>query len=218
MKKIGKTESIEQNCQDFLREILRVDDILSLSQEDKDNIVRNIEEHLPGREAKVLIGWFGLIEPGKRTQNNLGKEQGCGCTRISQLKIKAVRKMRHPRRMRFLRRYSLAMLRDGYEELDQQNKKLQRRVDWFEKMFADAAGEENLKLHGETSIEADGLYWSVRAYNFLKNAELLTLGDITRQSEKELLQKTHGIGRRTINEIKETLARHGLKLRSDVAE
>ena len=57
----------------------------------------------------------------------------------------------------------------------------------------------------------DELELSVRSYNCLKNANIGTLGDLVQRSEAEML-KTKNFGRKSLTEIKETLAQMGLSL------
>jgi len=57
----------------------------------------------------------------------------------------------------------------------------------------------------------DELELSVRSYNCLKNANISTLGDLVQRSEAEML-KTKNFGRKSLTEIKETLAQMGLSL------
>ena len=52
---------------------------------------------------------------------------------------------------------------------------------------------------------------SVRAANCLKNANILTIGDLVKRSESEML-RTKNFGRKSLNEIKEILHEMGLSL------
>jgi DNA-directed RNA polymerase subunit alpha len=57
----------------------------------------------------------------------------------------------------------------------------------------------------------DELELSVRSYNCLKNANIGTLGDLVQKTEAEML-KTKNFGRKSLTEIRETLAQMGLSL------
>jgi len=61
------------------------------------------------------------------------------------------------------------------------------------------------------------LEFSVRAANCLKNASILTIGDLVRRSESEML-RTKNFGRKSLNEIKEILHEMGLSLGMKVDE
>lgn len=63
----------------------------------------------------------------------------------------------------------------------------------------------------ETPIEDLCLELSVRSYNCLKGANIQTISDIVQKTEAEML-RTKGLGRGSLNEIKEILARRGLQL------
>ena len=57
----------------------------------------------------------------------------------------------------------------------------------------------------------DELELSVRAYNCLKNANIRIIGDLVQRSEQDML-RTKNFGRKSLNEIKELLARMNLQL------
>ena len=64
--------------------------------------------------------------------------------------------------------------------------------------------------HLDKSVEE--LELSVRSYNCLKNANIRTIRELVQKSEPEMLQ-TKNFGRKSLNEIKEILPRHGLSPR-----
>ncbi len=59
----------------------------------------------------------------------------------------------------------------------------------------------------------DDLELTVRSANCLKAESIYYIGDLIQRTENELL-KTPNLGRKSLNEIKETLAAHGLTLGS----
>ncbi len=63
--------------------------------------------------------------------------------------------------------------------------------------------------HLEKSVEE--LELSVRSYNCLRNAEILTIRELVQKTEVEML-KTKNFGRKSLNEIKEILTNMGLSL------
>jgi DNA-directed RNA polymerase subunit alpha len=76
------------------------------------------------------------------------------------------------------------------------------------------AGSEAPRLgmaneHLYNSVE--GLELSVRSYNCLKNANILTIRELVQKTETEML-KTKNFGRKSLNEIKEILQSMGLSL------
>lgn len=71
-----------------------------------------------------------------------------------------------------------------------------------------------LSMHSlnETILKPiEDLELSVRAYNCLKSAGINTVSELIQRTEPELL-KTKNFGKRSLDEIKEVLSRHGLKL------
>jgi DNA-directed RNA polymerase subunit alpha len=69
--------------------------------------------------------------------------------------------------------------------------------------------------HGDqshaTSTSVDTLALSVRASNLLKSSGITTIEQLVQKTEKELLQQPN-YGRKTVDEIKEELAKLGKKL------
>ena len=55
---------------------------------------------------------------------------------------------------------------------------------------------------------------SVRAANCLNNANITTVGQLAMKTEQEML-KYRNFGKKSIEEVKETLATQGLSLRGD---
>jgi DNA-directed RNA polymerase subunit alpha len=61
------------------------------------------------------------------------------------------------------------------------------------------------------------LDFSVRTYNCLKKASVLTIGDLAQLNEGELMQ-IRNFGKKSLTEVKEKLAVLGLKLTGDTGE
>ncbi len=68
--------------------------------------------------------------------------------------------------------------------------------------------------HGMENILIEELELGVRSYNCLKRVGIETIGDLTAKTEGELAAIPN-FGRKSIEEVKETLAMHGLYLRGD---
>lgn len=73
-----------------------------------------------------------------------------------------------------------------------------------------AITEKNLFNQPESR---DDLELTVRSANCLKAENIYYIGDLIQRTENELL-KTPNLGRKSLNEIKEVLAAHGLTLGS----
>ncbi|MBU0899783.1 DNA-directed RNA polymerase subunit alpha [bacterium] len=71
--------------------------------------------------------------------------------------------------------------------------------------------EEEDKLKAITAISIEELELSVRAANCLRGDSITTLGELAKKTEQDML-KTRNFGKKSLNEIKEKLALHGLTL------
>jgi DNA-directed RNA polymerase subunit alpha len=68
--------------------------------------------------------------------------------------------------------------------------------------------------HGMENFPIEELELGVRSYNCLKRVGIETIGDLVMKSETELAAIPN-FGKKSIEEVKETLATHGLRLRGD---
>src|SRR5918911_4376033 len=79
----------------------------------------------------------------------------------------------------------------------------------------DAAAEPSL-AHGMENFPIEELELGVRSYNCLKRVGIETIGDLVGKTETELAAIPN-FGKKSIEEVKETLATHGLTLRGEEA-
>ena len=82
---------------------------------------------------------------------------------------------------------------------------------------ADAGREELAGLDALLAKQIDELDLSVRSANSLKNANIHTLRDLVRRSEKDMLE-TKNFGRKSLEEVQEVLDKLGLSLGMDVPD
>jgi DNA-directed RNA polymerase subunit alpha len=88
------------------------------------------------------------------------------------------------------------------------------RIEGFgETAAAEAAPSESL-AHGMENFPIEELELGVRSYNCLKRVGIETIGDLVSKTENELAAIPN-FGRKSIEEVKETLSAHGLSLRGD---
>ncbi len=80
-----------------------------------------------------------------------------------------------------------------------------------------ATGEEMSGSDALLAKSIDELDLSVRSANCLKNANIHTLRDLVRKSEKDMLE-TKNFGRKSLEELQELLSRLGLRFGMDVPE
>ncbi len=74
------------------------------------------------------------------------------------------------------------------------------------------AGPEAALAHGMENFPIEELELGVRSYNCLKRVGIETIGDLVMKTEQELAAIPN-FGKKSIEEVKETLAAHGLTLR-----
>ena len=77
-----------------------------------------------------------------------------------------------------------------------------------------AETEVTTTSHGMENFPIEELELGVRSYNCLKRVGIETIGDLTSKSENELAAIPN-FGRKSIEEVRETLAAHGLTLKGE---
>ncbi len=90
---------------------------------------------------------------------------------------------------------------------------IERMEGFGEAAQAEAAQEPSL-AHGMENFPIEELELGVRSYNCLKRVGIETIGDLVTKTENELASIPN-FGKKSIEEVKETLATHGLTLRGD---
>lgn len=178
---------------------------LTQDQEDALNYVISIT--LTEREQQTLLMYF---KEGK-TLAEIGMEYGLTRERIRQIIAKAVRRMRHPARMKLIE-YGLA----GYahmnenrrrkEKLEAEDKALDEleqdlilRRAFLEGVLPTQEVREEERIGKDIYLEDMDL--SVRSYNCLKRAKCDTLGDVCQVLKDGRLNKLRNVGRKTMNEV-----------------
>jgi DNA-directed RNA polymerase subunit alpha len=88
------------------------------------------------------------------------------------------------------------------------------KIEGFGEVAAAEATTEPSLAHGMENFPIEELELGVRSYNCLKRVGIETIGDLVSKTEGELAAIPN-FGKKSIEEVKETLATHGLKLRGD---
>src|SRR3954462_11080665 len=88
------------------------------------------------------------------------------------------------------------------------------KIEGFGEAAAAAEAAEPSLAHGMENFPIEELELGVRSYNCLKRVGIETIGDLVGKSENELAAIPN-FGKKSIEEVKDTLALHGLKLRGD---
>jgi DNA-directed RNA polymerase subunit alpha len=88
------------------------------------------------------------------------------------------------------------------------------RIEGLADAAAAAEAEAPSTSHGMENFPIEELELGVRSYNCLKRVGIETIGDLTSKSENELAAIPN-FGRKSIEEVRETLAAHGLTLKGE---
>ena len=87
-------------------------------------------------------------------------------------------------------------------------------IEGFGEAAAAETGAEAPVAHGMENFPIEELELGVRSYNCLKRVGIETIGDLVSKSENELAAIPN-FGKKSVEEVKETLQAHGLSLRGD---
>jgi DNA-directed RNA polymerase subunit alpha len=88
------------------------------------------------------------------------------------------------------------------------------RIEGLGEATAAEAQAEPALAHGMENFPIEELELGVRSYNCLKRVGIETIGDLVTKTENELAAIPN-FGKKSIEEVKETLATHGLNLRGE---
>ena len=88
------------------------------------------------------------------------------------------------------------------------------KIEGLTQVAAAEAVAETTVAHGMENFPIEELELGVRSYNCLKRVGIETIGDLISKAEAEL-GAIPNFGKKSIEEVKETLAAHGLGLRGD---
>lgn len=160
------------------------------------------------------------------TLTDVAKEYGdVTRERIRQVEAKAIRKLNHPTRRRWLIHGVTGMIESAEVAAASQavTNELKSTINEISKIsfnLAELVGKKPIetsmdKFNQEQilGLEIDELDLSVRSYNCLTRAGIKTLGDITNLSSLELL-RVRNLGKRSYDEIVKVLEDRGLCLKA----
>lgn len=188
-------------------------DILTGIDEYKEIYLKGLEmaiETLTEREQKVIQYRYQY----NMTLEEAGKEFDVTRERIRQIEAKALRKLRQPGRKSLMKAVStrdMKELEHKYHVLETECIRLTNEIDlikdgeYFEPI-------QNITQRQKITINELDLDISVRAYNCLRRANIMTLGEIADMTESELM-KIRNIGKKTVEEIIKILDKYDLKLK-----
>lgn len=196
------------------------DDLLPLRECDVVRInetLKSLDEQEGGRLAGIIRLRFGLNDGVEHTLAAIGKVYGVSYQRIRQQEIKAMNGLRHSSRRTAFQKLFRSFLEnrsDSLEEYDphwhrERIRQLERQLAGRIKIIKSLLNMSEIKGREITTLEL-----SVRADRCLREAEIFTIADLIKKNKNDLLL-IRGMGRKTVNEIRNLLSELGLDLNMD---
>lgn len=155
---------------------------------DFDGSLEYVLHTLTERERRIL----GFRYKDSLTFEEIGKRECVTRERIRQICAKALRKLRHPDRLNFLKYGVRGVIRRKTES-------------------ARAVALASLPKPDITDMTLEELELSVRSYNCLKRAGMNTLRDVAEMTFDELCH-ARNLGKKSVDEICAVLTKYGIKL------
>lgn len=196
--------------------------LFDIDIEDVCNSEVNIEENLnevlltlTEREQKVLSELY----KNNITLEECGKIFSVTRERIRQIQCKALRKLKHPSRIKYIK---YGKLSDDYSNMKAKLYKLEKRVEEINQYIMWAC--ETFGVIGE-SIDRNSdlphygcdrdiieMELSVRSYNCLIRGGIKKIGDLEGLTDEDLL-KIRNLGRRSMMEVIDKAAEYGIEIK-----
>lgn len=180
---------------------------------DLNGSVEYVLNTLTDRERKVLKYRFSDLLTYEKT----GKLFGVTRERIRQVEAKALRKLRHPQRKKYLILGVSGVIDNIKEKYNERVIDIEERLIEIcklnEKKADEIVHDANLrkKYHTEQIENCD---FSVRTYNCLKRAGIKTIGELSKLNKNDLCN-IRNLGSKGFNEILNKLQEYGYSDRSD---
>ena len=149
-----------------------------------------IFETLSDKENYVLIKrYFRNKDFTINSYKEIGEELGVTPERVRQIEYKAIRKLKHPSRLR------------KFEYVFSSNKK-ELDIDYIKTMLSDGVtfNFDEATLSAKRDIPIEEMNLSVRSFNCLKRAGINTSGDLFDKTEAELM-KVRNLGKKSLREV-----------------
>lgn len=165
----------------------------------------DILETLRVREKGILQMRYGLEEYGEPlTLTEIGIKLCITKDRVRQLEMRALRKLRHPSRTKWLTEGSIKHYAEQAASeaqiAEHQNAVNAWLAEQREKAKKEADNPETMPDLNAASITIEEMELSVRSYNVLKRAGKRTLQDVLEMTENDFM-RTRNMGRKSMEEI-----------------
>lgn len=150
------------------------------------------------------------------TLRETGQKQNVTQERVRQIEAKAIRKLRHPTRKKLMIAVTLSELyelQEKYNLLSQEHELLVKAMELIQgKVTTPQSIEKMANAAVWMQTELEDLDFSNRTYNCLKRANKNTLRDLVEMRPGDL-QNVRNLGRKSFDEVVNTLKRYGLSLK-----
>ena len=196
----------------------------------KKKIIEEVLLTLTDRERQILGMRFGLDGcDGPKDIDQIGQSMEVTRERIRQIEAKAIRKLRHPARVKKVQYMTgLFTEQDAQAHLDAMKVEAERDK-WKHELYSEIEQEvlghiaRDHSLKRRVDEEATRLYQdrlnhsveelelSIRTANCLSNQGIKTIGDLAKWTEVDLL-RTKNFGRKSLMELKQVLEPYNIKL------
>ena len=170
-----------------------------------------IQKTLTEREGRVLDMRYKRY----MTMASIGEEYGLRAERIRQIEAKAVRKLRHPSRSRYI-----LMGMEGYinylrdTAVDERLREYKKEIVTLEKKIAELTGTEYEEEQNELeNVPIAELDFSVRTYNVLTKAGYSTVREMLDADPDDIIRLPN-LGLKSFSEIIEVLGEKGFEWKS----
>ena len=208
-----------------------------------ENLVKAIFAEDSFEECRVALDWRGTLEyllistltdreeqvlrcryQEGLTYYQIGEVVGVGSERIRLILNKAIRKFRHPSRVKYLRRGMIDCYKTDCESCRELNYNRGYREGFRNGQIDGNAtissnpyqDQEDLSSLPIETVPIDYLDLNVRTYNGLKRANINTIGVLISKTRSELFQ-LRNIGKRSLDDLEKRLQVHQLGLREESA-
>lgn len=150
------------------------------------------------------------------TLRDTGKAMDITQERVRQIEAKALRKLRHPTRKKLMIAVPLSELYELQEKYNLLSREHELLVKAMEIIQGKVTTPQSIEKMANAAVwmqtELEDLDLSVRTYNCLKRANKNTLRDLVEMRPGDL-QKVRNLGRKSFEEVVNTLKRYGLSLK-----
>lgn len=189
-------------------------EVLNLNENSIAQVLSGISSFLSKQELFVIENRYlnGNFQK-KKTLEELGSKLGLTRERIRQIEVKAINKLRHPSKSKFIKEKLVSVIFKGQESLESsltKNKIDELQIE-LNKLRQRLGAKENINTIDKPIQE---LELSVRASNCLRKLGIKTLNELANKDKLKML-RVRNLGKKTLFELRRILHSFGLSFRND---